>query len=147
MIDTPHSFTASAKAPVIKRPRLSNWVWHLWYAKLWWSLIAAYWTVGAGALLYRPIADFYTSSFASFLNVMFYPVFALIFLSMGWVRAWIGALDYAAKHPDAENQLGWHWSTEPLNDRREMMRSHDDPSDPTSSSYVANATLRRIFDS
>jgi hypothetical protein len=90
----------------VKRPQLSDWAWRPWYAKLWWSLIAAYWTGGAGAFLFHPVADFYTSRFAGYLGIALYPVFALAILSIGWVRAWVGALDYAAENPEIENTLG-----------------------------------------
>jgi hypothetical protein len=129
----------------VKRPQLSDWAWRPWYAKLWWSLIAAYWTGGAGAFLFHPVADFYTSRFAGYLGIALYPVFALAILSIGWVRAWVGALDYAAENPEIENTLGWEWSTEP-DALRNKLRSRNDPSDPTSPSSIANATARCVFD-
>lgn len=137
--------TEQAK-PTIERPRLSNWVWRPWYAKLWWSLIAVYWTGAVAALLFEPLADFYGSTLAGYLNVAFYPVFALFILSIGWMIAWKDALDYAAKHPEIESMLGWEWQPFDFQAEYERRRRHrNDPSNPASPFYIANKNLRRMF--
>lgn len=120
----------------IERPRLSNWAWRPWYAKLWWSLIAVYWAGAIGALLFGTLREFYGSDLAGFLNIALYPVFALIILSIGWLIAWKGALEYAAEHPEIENRLGW--------ERRpydfEFGREHPlDPMNPSSPIFIENA--------
>lgn len=123
--------------PTIERPRLSNWIWRPWYAKLWWSLIAVYWTGAVGALLFGLFRDLYGSSLAGYLNVAFYPVFALFILSVGWMIAWKDALDFVAEHPEIENPLGWHWSTEPYDFFRERSRRLNDTTDPASPAYIS----------
>ncbi len=106
----------------------------------------AYWIGGAGAFLYPPLADFYTSSVASFLNVVLYPAFAMLVLSLGWIRAWISALDYVRSHPEAENILGWEWKPDTFDFQRDALSESDDPSDPTSSSAISNAIVHRMFE-
>ena len=136
---------------VIERPRISQWVWRPWYAKLWWASIAAYWTVGVGALWFRPLTDFYTSSLGSFLHIAFFPLFAFLFLSIGWAKAWIDALDYAAAHPEVKSDLGWAWSAEPYDAHAEAVRSVRDSTNiysPLSGTmFVGNSEnpLRRSF--
>lgn len=142
MTDHPISPETEVSTPTIEKPHLSNWVWRPWYAKLWWSLIAVYWTGTAGALLFGTLRNFYGSDLAAFLNIALYPVFAFFILSIGWLIAWKDALDYVAAHPEIENTLGWEWSTEPHHFHEERMRRHSDPTDPISPSYIANATLR-----
>ena len=128
---------------VIERPRISDWVWKPWYARFWWSVTAVYWGVGALGFLYRPILDLYLTDFAYYLHVVFYPVFAFVFMSVGWVIAWLNALDLAESHPEAVNKLGWERSNRSSDFHTEMMRRND-PSDPDSPSYIMNETLDRF---
>lgn len=129
---------------VIARPRLADWVWKPWYARMWWSLTAIYWIVGAIGFLYRPILDLYLTDLAYYLHIVFYPVFAFVFMSVGWVMAWLDALDLAEAHPEAVNKLGWERSRKPRDFHGEMMRKFNDPFDPASTVNIANATLDRI---
>lgn len=112
---------------VIERPRISCWVWQPWYAKLWWALIVVYWILGVGALWFRPLAKFYTSSLGSSLHIVLYPVSAFLILSIGWLKAWMDVLDYAEAHPEATNNLGWASSVEDDDPHSEVMRSLHDP--------------------
>ncbi|MBV1686375.1 hypothetical protein KRR38_01475 [Novosphingobium sp. G106] len=143
MTDATISSEVDQTEPVIERPILSHWVWRPWYAKLWWSSIAVYWTLGLGALLFEPLSDFYSSTLAGFLNIAFYPVFALFILSIGWMMAWKDALDYVAEHPETENTLGWEW--QPYDFAGEWTRRLNDTTDPASPSYIAGNN-HRLFD-
>lgn len=91
-----------------------------------------------GALLFGPLRDFYGSDLAGYLNIALYPVFAFFILSIGWMIAWKGALNAAAAHPELENNLGWHWSTEPNDYLRERARRLNDTTDPASPAYIPN---------
>jgi hypothetical protein len=107
MNDTSISPNSGELPMVIECPRIFTWVWKPWYAKLWWSLTAIYWSVGIGALFIRSLAELYTSDVAYVLHVVFNPAFAFVLMSFGWARACLDALDLAAAHPEAENKLGW----------------------------------------
>ena len=146
MASTSISPQAEPSRPTIERPRLSDWVWRPWYAKLWWALSAVYWTAGVGAFVFQPLADFYASGLAGFLNIAFYPVFAFILLSIGWMIAWKDALDLVAEHPEIENTLGWQWAAERDDFHRVRTRRRNDPSNPTSPSFIANSIMHRMFD-
>jgi hypothetical protein len=147
MTDTSITSEADQAKPTIERPRLSNWAWRPWYAKLWWSLIAVYWTGAVGALLFEPLRNFYGSDLAGYLNIAFYPFFALLILSIGWMIAWKGALDYVATHPEIENTLGWAWQPFDFQAEYERRRRRlNDPSYPGSPGYIANKNLHRMFD-
>lgn len=101
----------------IERPQISHWIWQPWYAKLWWALASAYWTIGIGALWFSPLTEFYTSHVAGLLYIVFFPVFAFLILSIGWFRAWVYALNCAAAHPEAQSKLGWSWSGDAYDER------------------------------
>lgn len=145
MTDHPISSENDQAIAAIEKPRLSNWVWRPWCAKLWWSLIAVYWTGAVGALFLEPFREFYGSGLASLLNIALYPVFALVILSIGWMIAWKDALDYQAAHPEIENSLGWEWSTKPYHILDGRSHRMTDPTNPTSPIFIANAN-RHLFD-
>lgn len=147
MTDHPTSSEIEQHEPTIEKPRLANWVWRPWYAKLWWSLITVHWTAAVGALLFGPLRNFYGSDLAGYLNIALHPVFAFFILSIGWMIAWKEALDYAAAHPEIENMLGWEWQPFDFQAEHEhRIRQRNDPSNPASPGYIANETLRRMFD-
>jgi hypothetical protein len=147
MTDTPTPSESEYTRPTIERPRLANWVWRPWYAKLWWALCAVYWTGSVGAFLIEPLNHFYSSGLASFLNIALYPAFTFVVLSVGWVIAWKDALDYVAEHPEVENTLGWEWRPYDFYGEDERRRrQRNDPSNPASPFYIANENDRRMFD-
>lgn len=147
MTDDPTPLVNKQPRLKIARPRLGNWAWRPWYAKLWWSLITVYWTGAAGALWFGAFRDFYGSDLASYLNIALYPVFALFILSIGWMIAWKDALDYVAEHPEIENTLGWErkpFDFQAESERRRRRRN--DPSYPGSPGYIANRNRHPMFD-
>lgn len=135
---TDSSVTPTTEEPhiVIERPRISDWVWKPWYARLWWSLTAIYWSVGALGFVYRPILELYMTDVAYLLHVVFYPVFAFVLMAFGWARAWMDAMDLAEAHPEALNKLGWRRSHEPESFHERSRREFWDPSNPFSPLFV-----------
>jgi len=112
------------------RPRMSQWAWSPWYAKLWWACSALYWS-GKLASWFSPDLDtVYTSAAAGYLNVAFYPLVPLIVLGVGYVGDW---MDY----------YRWEWVSEPheeLSPKRSVGGYIDpmvDPLDPKSPRYWA----------
>jgi len=67
-------------------PKLSRWLWRPWYAKFWWSAIPVWW-LGMAAVTRSPmLAAFYGGALAGYLNVLFFPMTALMVLGVGYVR-------------------------------------------------------------
>ncbi len=73
------------------RPRASDWLWRPLYAKLWWTAIPVWWLGMAGASAVDPLASFYDGAAAGFLNVLFFPVTALMVLGVGYAQSWVAA--------------------------------------------------------
>lgn len=68
------------------RPRLCAWLWQPWYAKLWWTAIPLWWLGMALSTRVDVLATFYRSALAGYLNVLFFPMTALMVLGVGYVR-------------------------------------------------------------
>lgn len=94
--------------------RASDWLWRPWYAKLWWAAIPVWWAGMAAASMVEPLASFYDGAAAGFLNVLFFPMTALMVLGVGYVRHWLdrfvqpGAIktgDFADLADDEEEYL------------------------------------------
>lgn len=68
------------------QPRLSAWLWKPWYAKLWWTAIPIWWVSMAASAKIDFLAGFYSSAFAGFLNILFFPMTALMVLGVGYAR-------------------------------------------------------------
>jgi len=78
---------------------LSDWIWRSWYAKLWWALILIYW-IGAGvALKVEPLALFYDSALAGFINVFMFPPTVLIVLGAAYLRDRMAPIDWSNLEP------------------------------------------------
>jgi hypothetical protein len=84
-----HARHLNEAAPVAARPPVSEWLWRRWYAKLWWSAIPVWWIGMAAAGASEPLARFYDGALAGFLNLLFFPMTALLVLGVGFVRHWI----------------------------------------------------------
>lgn len=67
-------------------PKLSAWLWQPWYAKLWWTAIPVWWLGMAGAARADFLAAFYGGALAGVLNILFFPMTALMVLGVGYVR-------------------------------------------------------------
>jgi hypothetical protein len=138
MADAPDPSAVDKEKLMTERPRLLNWVWRPRYAKLWWSLTAIYWSVGALGLVFRPILDLYMTDVAYILHVVFYPIFAFVLMAFGWIRAWINAL-LAEAHPESINKLGWAWNHERESFHERSRREFWDPTDPFSPLFVGRS--------
>lgn len=92
----------SDEAPVASRPSASEWLWRPWYAKVWWSAIPVWWIGMAAASVSEPVARFYDGALAGFLNVLFFPMTALLFLGVGFVRHWIDGFVAVGAGPSSE---------------------------------------------
>ncbi|SNS68131.1 hypothetical protein SAMN06295912_11255 [Sphingomonas laterariae] len=73
------------------RPLASDWLWRPWYAKLWWAAIPLWWAGMAAASVAEPLAGFYESAAAGFLNIVFFPVTALMVLGVGYAQSLLAA--------------------------------------------------------
>ena len=63
-----------------------DWLWHPWYAKLWWVAIPLYWLPAGGPTRVDALADFYESGYAMVTNLVFMPITALLVLGFGYFR-------------------------------------------------------------
>jgi hypothetical protein len=91
--------SASEPSQMQLRPRPSDWLWRLWYAKLWWTAIAAYWAGKIASLFSPALEQFYTSALAGFLSLAFFPPLALIVLGLGFARAWFARSNWEFVEP------------------------------------------------
>ena len=70
----------------VSRQKLSAWLWRPWYAKLWWTAIPIWWLGMAATTRVDVLAAFYGGALAGYLNVLFFPMTALMVLGVGYVR-------------------------------------------------------------
>lgn len=75
----------------IQPPAAADWLWRPWYAKLWWAAIPIYWAGAVASLKVPALAAFYDSVPAAYLNMLFFPLTALLVLGLGYARAWLDA--------------------------------------------------------
>lgn len=68
------------------QPVLSAWIWRPWYAKLWWAAIPVWWLGMAAATRVSALESIYDSALAGYLNILFFPMTALMVLGVGYVR-------------------------------------------------------------
>ncbi|MFX4084234.1 hypothetical protein ACKU27_03930 [Sphingobium yanoikuyae] len=82
---------AHIQAPKPAPPRLkpADWLWRPWYAKLWWSAIPVWWIGMAASTRIAPLEAFYDSAAAGFLNLLFFPMTALMVLGVGYAQNWL----------------------------------------------------------
>ena len=77
--------------PAAPRLRLADWLWRPWYAKAWWATIPVWWIGMAASTKIAPLEAFYDSAPAGFLNVLFFPMTALLALGVGYAQDWLTA--------------------------------------------------------
>jgi len=131
----------SEAIPVASRPSVSEWLWRPWYAKLWWSTIPVWWIGMATAGANEPLARFYDSAAAGFLNVLFFPMTALLVLGVGFVRHWIdGFTRQSGGSVPPDDELAEIAAREEENDRTfEALNAMTDIHDPRSDGlYIGN---------
>jgi hypothetical protein len=67
-------------------PKLSAWLWSPWYAKLWWAAVPVWWLGVAASSRLNALEIFYRGALAGYLNILFFPMTALMVLGVGYVR-------------------------------------------------------------
>ncbi|MGN7931804.1 MULTISPECIES: hypothetical protein [unclassified Sphingopyxis] len=72
-------------------PVLGDWLWKPWYAKIWWAAIPLYWAITMASLKIPALASFFETALVGYLNVLFFPMTALLVLGFGFVRARLDA--------------------------------------------------------
>ncbi len=72
--------------PAAPRLKAGEWLWRPWYAKAWWAAIPAWWIGMAVSTKVAPLQAFYDSAIAGFLNILFFPITALMVLGVGYVQ-------------------------------------------------------------
>ncbi|BBC73261.1 conserved hypothetical protein [Altererythrobacter sp. B11] len=73
-------------ASIPEVPKLSAWLWSPWYAKVWWTTIPIWWVGMAMSTRVDAMAVFYRGALAGYLNILFFPLTALMVLGVGYVR-------------------------------------------------------------
>ena len=69
--------------------QLSDWLWRPWYAKAWWIAIPAWWIGMAASTRMPALESFYDTAMAGFLNILFFPMTALMVLGVGYAQHWL----------------------------------------------------------
>jgi len=67
-------------------PKLSAWLWSPWYAKLWWAVIPLWWMGMAASTRVGAMETFYRGALAGYLNILFFPMTALMVLGVGYIK-------------------------------------------------------------
>jgi hypothetical protein len=128
-IDQEHEDQATA-------PQLSAWLWKPWYAKLWWSAIPVWWAGMAVSSRVDFLEPFYRWWFAGYLNVLFFPMTALMVLGVGYVRERLDSFvgqDNGVPLSDEEAQpLAAKLHRDQLERMRKRARAHANSMDPRS---------------
>lgn len=119
----------------VARPKLSAWLWRPWYAKLWWAAIPLWWMGMAASTRIDALEAFYRGGIAGYLNVLFFPMTALMVLGVGYGRerldSFVGQGDgvpLSDEEGDAERQRVWEEHERMV----ERSRVFADPFDPRS---------------
>ncbi|CAM8670796.1 hypothetical protein [Sphingobium cupriresistens] len=74
----------------LPQQKLADWLWHPWYAKIWWATIPVWWAGMAASTRFLSLAAFYESALAGFLNILFFPMTAIMVLGVGYAQHLLG---------------------------------------------------------
>lgn len=136
----PHDSVADQPPPLTpvtgsQTLRARHFFWRPWYAKLWWATIPVWWLGMAASTRVDYLESFYRGGFAGYLNVLFFPMTALMVLGVGYVRerldSFVGQGDgvplseeeaeaFFAKrssHELARTMERWHAQSNPMDPR------------------------------
>lgn len=83
--DTEKAADTTSRRTARRPPRLADYVWRPWFAKLWWIAIPLYW-LPAGTPLAPLLEPYYTSNCGAVTNVLFMPLTAAFILGFGYLR-------------------------------------------------------------
>lgn len=78
-----------ATEPAAPQLKAADWLWRPWYAKAWWAAIPVWWIGMAASAKIASLEAFYDSALAGFLNVLFFPMTALMVLGIGYAQNWL----------------------------------------------------------
>lgn len=92
----------------VRSPCISSWLWRPWYAKLWWGSIPPYWLGMASSTKFETLERFYDSALAGYLNILFFPMTALLVLGIGYEQRWLASLSIKADGDGPALQLISH---------------------------------------
>jgi len=81
-----------ATEPAAPQLKAADWLWRPWYAKAWWAAIPVWWIGMAASTKIAPLEAFYDTALAGFLNVLFFPMTALMVLGVGYAQNWLAAV-------------------------------------------------------
>lgn len=127
------------------RPQLSAWLWKPWYAKLWWATIPVWWIGMAVSVRVDPLESFYRGWTAGYLNVLFFPMTALMVLGVGYVRArldsFVGQGDGVPLSDEEAQALAAKLQRDQLERMRERARAYANPMDPRSGSLWVGSAM------
>lgn len=128
-------------------PKLSAWLWSPWYAKLWWVAIPIWWMGMAASVRVDTLEAFYRGALAGYLNVLFFPMTALMVLGVGYVRerldGFVGPGDgtpLSHEVIEAERQRVWEEHERMV----KRSRAFADPSDPRSGPFWIGSPLNPL---
>jgi len=117
-------------------PKLSAWLWSPWYAKLWWAAIPLWWIGMAASTRFDALQTFYRGALAGYLNILFFPMTALMVLGVGYVRERLDTfVDQGEGRPLSDEEVvafpAQH-SRDELERMMKRLRAHSNPMDPRS---------------
>lgn len=117
-------------------PKLSAWLWSPWYAKLWWAAIPIWWMGMAASTRVDALETFYRGVLAGYLNILFFPMTALMVLGVGYVRERLDSFvqpgDGTPLSDEEEEDFLRRRALEEHERLAKRRRSGFDPSDPRS---------------
>lgn len=118
------------------RPRAADWLWHRWYAKLYWAASAVFWGTFVAVWLVSLETGFFRSTAGAYAMLVFNPITVLLLLGVGYIRAlivggqweWKDSADASSLWPyafdgkndlaDASNPLSPNWVGSPQSQAR-----------------------------
>ena len=136
----PHDSVADQPPPLTPATggqtlRARHFFWRPWYAKRWWATIPVWWGGMALSTRIDTLEAFYRGGIAGYLDILFFPMTAVMVLGVGYVRerldSFIGQGDgvpLSDEEGDAERQRVWEEHERMV----ERSRAFADPFDPRS---------------
>lgn len=121
-------------------PKVSEWIWRPWYAKVWWFAIPLWWAAMAVASTDEVFSAVFRNPIAAYLNVLFFPFAPILVLGAGFVPTWIDGwkITWRGNGLDDEEhrRILVEWDEQ---DRQfKKFRSLTDPLDPRSGALWIN---------
>ena len=140
-MERPHEDQRQMAAP--DAPKLSAWLWAPWHSKLWWATIPIWWMGMAASTRVEFLESFYRGGIAGYLNILFFPMTALMVLGVGYVRerldGFVGQGDGVPLSDEEAQAFYDGHSRRELARTMERWRAQSNPMDPRSGSlWIGN---------